>query len=362
MQKMIRYLGVLLAAQLLLAIAMSHTGPDLVARRPDTPLFDLAGRSIDRIVIDGPDRKQLVLARQGADWVLPGTGNFPADRSKVDQLLERLEGLKHGLAVATTSGARQRFKVSDKDFERRIRLAQGDSTLATLYFGTSPGLRQVHARSSDDSAVYTTQFGIYDAPVSAADWEDKGVLHTPRDTITSIALAGLTLQREPDAATAGKPQTDRPADKPQTPPATHWGASGLAEGETVNQAGANALAGQLAGLNIAAVLGREAKPDYGLDKPALTLTLTRDGGSTAEYRIGKHDKDFVLKSSTRPEYFRLVASVADDLVKAAGRDRLVQAATRQDTPPPQAAVKDHAGGATPAAPVQTTTTGQEKAP
>ena len=67
-----------------------------------------------------------------------------------------------------------------------MQLEQGDSTVATLYFGTSPGLRQVHARSKTDKAVYTTNFATYEAPVKAADWEDKHVLELPRDKISAI--------------------------------------------------------------------------------------------------------------------------------------------------------------------------------
>jgi hypothetical protein len=358
MQKMIRYLVVLLVAQLLLAVAMSYTGPSLATRPPNTPLFALTGHSVDRIVIDGPEHKQVVLAHKGAGWVLPGTGDFPADGTRVDAFLTRLEGLKHGLAVATSASAQQRFKVSAKDFERRVQLAQGKNTVATLYFGTSPGLRQVHARSQDDKAVYTTNFSTYEAPLKAADWEDKHVLALPSDKIAALTVGDLSLQRVPDAitvpaATPGKTASPAPAPTPTpgkvtaatpapvtgstTPPppapGTHWSATGLADGQVVNQGGVNALADQLARLEIGSVLGREASPAYGLDKPALDIRLTRAGGDKVEYRIGKQGNDFVLKTSSRPEYFRLPGTAADDLIKAAQHDRLVQAAPAPSAQP-----------------------------
>lgn len=377
MQKMIRYLVVLLAAQLLLAVAMSYTGPRLVTRPPDTPLFALAGHSVDRIVIDGPDHKQVVLAHKGGGWVLPGSGNFPADGTRVDDFLHRLEGLKHGLAVATSDSARTRFKVSAGDFERRVQLEQGDTRVATLYFGTSPGLRQVHARSKDDKAVYTTNFATYEAPIKASDWEDKHVLALPRDKITAITVAGLTLQRVPDAitapaarsgktasqppapaaaaapATAGTPPPAAPASSPAAP-GTHWNAAGLTEGQAVNQAGANTLAERLASLDIGSVLGTASKPGYGLDKPLLDIHLTREGGDKIEYRLGKQGNDFVLKASSRPEYFRLLPTTADDLIKAANQNKLVQAAPAAaaatppaaPVPPPAAAGKAPAPTAT----------------
>jgi hypothetical protein len=103
-------------------------------------------------------------------------------------------------------------------------------------------------------------------------------------------------------------------------------------------------------LRVGAELGTEAIPEYGLDKPALTLGVTRKGGEQLEYRLGPTGKegDAVLKSSARPEYFRVPGYTADALIKAAGRTQLVQAA-----PAPAAAAHAAAGqpaGSTPGSP------------
>ena len=324
MQKTIGILAVLLVAQLVLAVGMSFTGPSLTAQRPDTPLLALGDRSVDRLTIEGADNQQIVLTRQGEDWVLPETGNFPADSAKVDHLLEELKGLKRGLPVATTAGALQRFKVSDDAFERRVLLAQGDDTLATLYLGTSPGMRQVHARTADDEAVYVTKFGLYDAPLKPEDWENKSVLHIPRDDVEQLSLAQLTLSRTPDTGSGAAPE----AGDEQKADQANWTGEKLAEGETLNQANAEALVDKLAGLSIGGVLGDEAKPEYGLDAPALVLSVQRKDGELIEYRVGKRDKekDYVLKTSVRPEYFRLPNYTGDALITAAKREQLVAAA------------------------------------
>jgi len=321
MKKTIGMLAVLLVAQLLLAVGMSHTGPSLAVHHPDTPLLDLGDSNVDRITITAPDDQHVVLARQDDGWVLPGTGDFPADKSRVDRFLEELKGLKRGLAVATTKGAQQRFMVGNDAFERRVQLARGDETLATLYFGTSPGMRRVSVRTSEDDAVYTTEFGVYDAPAKAEDWEDKGVLKIPSAEIEAIGMADLMLQRLPAAPSTGDKNTQQPATRP-------WSSEGLAEGEVVKQAGADSLAQQLAGLTVGAVLGTEANPGYGLDQPALDIRVQREDGQTIEYRFGKREKanDYVLKASSRPEYFRLPGYTAEALIKAAARDQLVAVA------------------------------------
>jgi len=328
MEKTIRILSIVLVAQLLLALGMSLTGPNLVAAHPNTPLFTLGDRPVDHLTIEGPDGARVVLAKQGHGWVLPDNGGYPADRTQVDTLLSRLEGLQRGLPVATTRGALKRFKVSDERFERRVLLAHGDDTLATLYLGSSPGMHHVHARTGKDDAVYSVDFAVYEAPDKAADWEDKAVLQFPQDSLERIDVAGLTLHRVP-AAAVDKGADNSGANAKTRPASTaSWQVDGAGQGEVINPAGAGDLAGKLARLRIGAVLGTEAKPEYGLDKPALTLSVTRKGGEPLEYRLGPTGKEgyAVLKSSARPEYFRVPGYTADALIKAAARTQLVQAA------------------------------------
>jgi len=327
MEKTIRLLVILLAAQLLLAVGMSFTGPNLAAAHPNKPLFRLGGKPVDHLTIEGPDGASVVLAKQDKGWVLPDNGGFPADRTQVDTLLSRLEALKRGLPVATTSGALKRFKVSDERFERRVKLEHGDDLLATLYLGSSPDVHHVHARTGKDDAVYTVDFAVYEAPDKAGDWEDKSVLQFPEATLESIDVAGLALHRTPAAASADKGLDNSGSGGKPAGKAT-WQIDGLANGEIVNQGGAQDLAGKLARLRIGKVLGSEAKPDYGLDKPALMLSATRKDGGKLEYLLGPTGKDgyAVLKSSARPEYFRIPGYTADALIKAAGRAQLVQAA------------------------------------
>jgi hypothetical protein len=327
MEKTIRVLAVLLAAQLLLAAGMRFTGPDLAAAHPHTPLLALGDKPVDRLTIEGPEGARVVLAKQGSGWVLPEVGNFPVDHVQVDTLLSRLEGLRRGPPVATSASALKRFKVSDENFERRVMLAHGDDSLATVYLGSAPDMHHVNARTARDDVVYAVEFAAYEVPDKAADWEDKAILQVPQNDVASIEVAGLTLHPMPAApAVKGKPSS----------PAS-WQIEGLGTGEIVNQAGAKGLAMQLAQLRVGAVLGTEVKPDYGLDKPALTLNVTRQGGGKIDYQLGPTGKEgyAVLKSSARPEYFRIPGYTADALIKAAGRAQLVQAApaaTESKTP------------------------------
>ena len=321
MQKTIGILAALLIAQVVLAVGMSFTGPDLTAARPDTPLLGLGEHSVDRLIIEGPDNQQLALSRQGDGWVLPEKENFPADNARVDRLLTQLRELKHGLAVATTEGAQKRFKVSEDDFERYVALARDDEMLAELYLGTSPGMRRVHARTRDDDAVYAVNFGIHNVPARLDDWEDKSVLQIPRGEIEKIILGEFTLKAVPVNGQHGATSQNNSQNGVQTT----WSIDTRAEGEIVNQANAGALVGKIAELRIGSVLGSTAKPEYGLEHPELVIGLQQKGGQESEYHLGKHENgnDFVIKSTSRSEYFRLPNYTGQSLIEAASREKLV---------------------------------------
>jgi Domain of unknown function (DUF4340) len=347
-KKTISLLGALLVAQLLLAFGLSFTGPHLSARATDKPLLSLGGSQVDRITIEGPDQAKVVLAKVGTTWQLPEEGGFPADKARTESLLKTLEGLKEGMPVATTSDALARFKVADDRFERRVTLASGGKTLATLYFGTSPSMREIHARRSGQGDVYSVAFATYQVPAKAGDWEDKAVLQIPKEDIEAIDVAGLHITRVPPppapAPAAAKAATTvaanagaAPAASTTTatatgtvPPATaqpEWQAIGLAKGQALNTEAADKLADLLAELRIGSVLGKAANPAYGVDKPVLDVTLVEHGGRKIEYVLGKakDGKSYTLKASTRDEYFGMPAYTAEPLLDASKRDKLLAA-------------------------------------
>lgn len=313
MQKTIRLLAVLLAAQILLAVGMTLSARDLSAKPADKLLADVQADAIDRITLALSDGDTLELKRTADGWQLPQSADFPADKSKVDRLIERLTSLTAGLPVATTASAQKRFKVADDQFERRIALARGDKTLATLYVGNSPTMRQVYARQAGDEAIYTVDFATYDAPVKADDWRDKSLLQFAKDEIEAIRSGDLELRR-----VAG--ENDKGG--------WEWTLS-----EPLDPVAADKLAAKLAKLRIGSVLGSEEKPAYGLAKPVLTVSVARKGGETIEYRLGKRSEGdgYVLKTSKRPEYFDLPTHSAEELVKAAAKEAMVATAPADES-------------------------------
>ncbi len=325
MKRWIRWLSVLLAIQVVLAIGLQISSSRLSAAPvAGAPLLSSSTDGADHLTIEGPDGAKVELVRRAGTWQLPQEADFPADEGKIKQLLTHMASVKTGAAVSKTHSSLQRFKVADDNFERRVTLAAGKKILARIYLGDSPSPRQVHLRRDGKDAVYDVDLGTWQFPADPADWEDKAILHVPQRSIQSIEVDGLTLTHAAPtattAATVAKPAATQHADV--------WQAKGLRKGEELDSTAATTLAQRLSSLDIGSVLGRENRSDYGLARPALQFAITRDDGHRIEYRLGRMSKggDYVIKSSAHAEYFRIPAGTANELIDAARRDALVPAA------------------------------------
>lgn len=335
MDKTTKFLGGLLAAQLLLAVWAFSGGTDLSVHRPDQPLLAFDPAEVTDIKVAGPEETEVALKRVADGWLLADAWNVPAKDGKITQLLDRLRDLKTGLAVATTSGAKERFEVADDKFERRITLLKGDETIATLYLGTSPGLRKIHARKSDDDVVYSVAFAAYEAPDKADDWLDAGLLHFKQSELEAIELDDLTLTKtRPKESEQAGVETDN-----------GWTASGLAPGENLDQTKAGDLVRKLAQLDVRKVLGTEAKPDFQQDAPELRLKLRLSAAEPVSWTLSKPEQgeDYVLKSSQHPWYFGVAPWTAKPLLELAKQDAIVISPELSDKEQPDRETSDGNG-------------------
>ncbi|HPE59213.1 MAG TPA: DUF4340 domain-containing protein, partial [Thiolinea sp.] len=313
-------LAVLALLQLGLVAYTHLNGPQVASTSPTGRLLTFDRAQVDGLVIRGgaaageqaSGSNTVSLLRKDGQWQT--ADGFPASQGKVDSLLDKLSALQHGLAVGVSEDALRRFKVSGEDFERHVVLKKGDTELAGLYLGSGAGARQSHVRLPGTGAVYTADIGSYDVPDTEADWQDKEVLQVPDAQVKALKLAGLTLVKE-----AGGTDQDAAASR-----AVLWQADPLPDGKLVNQAAVNDNLSSLLNLRFTQVLGKEAKAEYGLDQPVLTLTLEREGGSR-EYTFSKlsTSDNYVLKVSDREEYFEVPAYVVTTLVENLTPDQLL---------------------------------------
>jgi len=302
-------------------------------------LLPLNAAEINELLLEDGAGRRLVLKKENDRWLLPEAGSFPADKVRVQELIERLAGMQRGWPEATTAEAASRFKVAPDRFERKLSLRKDGTTLGTVYFGTSPGLRKVYLRVDNDPEIQTLGLAQHELEVKVDNWIDTAILHLKPEQITRVELPGLHLERTQD----GLQPVDLKADE-----------------EEVVKERRDALVKRLTGLTVTALLGSERKPEYGLDDPALRYTVQLDGGVTIDCLFGQPPKaekaevndappsmgetSYVLKVSNQEQLFRVDGWQVEE-IKNATRAALVRAKAQKPLPgdmpvPPSPAVPE----------------------
>jgi hypothetical protein len=308
MERILGIIGVVLALVFVGAVVLTSYQSGERDAKKNVALFEIAPERVDRIRIEGPDGSETIILRSGAGWILPDLGDFPADAVRVKETLDRLLLARRVLAVGSGAEAQREYKVADDTFERRLTLSAGDSVLTTVYLGSPQGPRQSHARLAGDAEVYAIAFGLYDAEADAGAWIDRNLLQVPEAEIAAIEVNGLHIVH--DATRHGN---------------AAWQLDAAASDQQLDGDAAARLAGQITALRIEGIRDTEAEPDYGLDDPQLSLTVTRRDGTRIAYRLGQSalQQDWSLVSSMRPEHFRLSGYSAHRLIDATRRDVLL---------------------------------------
>ncbi len=312
MKRSMLYLSGLLLAQILLVITVTWSGSDYAAFEPREPLIAFKAIKIDKIMIAQEGGESVELEKHGEAWRIPDMANFPADADKVSGFLSKIFALKKGWPVATSTSAQDRFKVAEDIYERRISLTSGGSETFQIMLGSSPSFRRVHARTSNDDAIYSVMFATHEAPSRGDAWMDRNALTTPEDEIVSLSLADITLRRDKD----GKLEI-----------------ADLKEGEITKESALRKLIRAVARPAYDAIEGKGSVARDRLSKPDLQVSLERKDGTMVTLKYQKDDAGgaYLFTSSDNDYLFRVGESIVSDLVTTK-RQSLVQAKEQENKP------------------------------
>jgi len=166
----------ILLTQCLLVAALywPRTGPASGEAHP--PLVPFAPAAVDEIRIQDGQGNRALLRLAGERWILPELGGLPAASGRIEDLLHTLAGSRPDWPVADSAAARQRLQVADYRYQRRLEFLGDGASLGTLYLGTAPAFRSVHARAGGQDAIYSLQFNAFDAPAENDAWLDRALL------------------------------------------------------------------------------------------------------------------------------------------------------------------------------------------
>ena len=328
-QKIINVLIGVLAAQAVLAALLLMPADQAI-----DPLVTFDFGTVDHIRIAGDEDQdegpiEIFLGEGDLDtWTMPS--NLPVDASRIESLSGVFTSESATWPVASTSDAARRFEVTEDDFQRRIELLAGDDEVATLYLGTSPGFRRIHAREADSEKIYSIELATYDLPLDRDDWIDKSLIAAPA-SIDSIARPGQWKVELDSEGEWTLPNSTRAANSSEI-------SSMATRFETLRVMGIAEIAGK----------APERAPDLEFIVSAAGVDVRyafyrppedegeggegeEDGHSHLEEEFGTTTKDTLVKSSLREEYFRVSSFTVDQL------DKALEDLTEADSTPPQEA-------------------------
>lgn len=168
-------------------------------------LIDTGSDTIEQIQITDYQDNETTLRRAGERWLLPDLDNLPADPERVSALLDNLTGADPGWAVGHSLAARQRFQVADYHFRRKLVLSAQGREVATVFLGTSPSFRKIHARNAAADNIYAATLNLFELPASADKWLDPRLLQLRAPV--AIDADGYSLRRADGAWKLGSGAT-----------------------------------------------------------------------------------------------------------------------------------------------------------
>ncbi|WP_165954194.1 DUF4340 domain-containing protein [Seongchinamella unica] len=279
------FLGILLIAQLFLTLLLYRQDSAGAGDTDNQALVSSGAYVIDELTVEDANGNSVVLRRTGNLWQLPDLAGLPADPEKVAKVLQQLTDEDPGWTVAHTLAARQRFQVADYHFRRKVSLASLGQTIGTVYLGTSPGFRKVHARNERSDGIYSLDLNLYDLPLEAGKWLEPRLLQVRAPV--AITADGYSLQRRDG----------------------EWR---LGTGKAPDPRELQALLDALRNLQVLGVASQEQQEATTRSEATLVLDITSLAGSRKLefFRLGD---DHFAASSEYPHLFRISAYDFDQL-------------------------------------------------
>lgn len=176
MNRVIAPLLLVLVIQCFMVAAVYWPAPVGEGQTPMQRLATTSPEQVDEIRIGDEYDNEAVLQRAGERWLLPVLDGLPADNARVAQMLQGILPEDATWPVADSAAARQRFQVADYLYQRRITLLRRGAVLESIYLGTAPAFRKVHARNAAGGAIFTLTFNSFDAPAIDDAWLDRRLL------------------------------------------------------------------------------------------------------------------------------------------------------------------------------------------
>jgi hypothetical protein len=243
-----RVLAGLLAAQV--GLVAFTWWPDASSQVEAHALIEAKKESVSAITItgkpsEGTTEPPVRLVREGARWVVASNEGFPADSTKIDEMVDKLLAIKVGSPLSTTAASLDALKVGDKEFGKKVDIeAGGQVTSLVIGAGSSS---TIHVRRASDNDVYEGR-GLSEWSISstARSYWNTEYVQVPADSIGQFTLSrpDLTLKFV------------RVGDQ--------WTVEGLPEGAAADSTKIDAFIQKFTSVRVAEIAGKGDKPEFGV--------------------------------------------------------------------------------------------------
>lgn len=264
---------------------------------PSDLLAAFVPAEIDTILLNQRGEGKLVLKRAEVKWFLvPAAGQrVPADSALVEDLLIRIAGLKKGLAIATSKDAAARFEVGLENFGYHLQLFSGEEQQTELFFGTSAGLKKLHARVPGSNEIIIVPLGSHELTTRVGQWIDKNVLKIKKEEVAGITFDKFSLVRQDDGG---------------------WQVSDDAENTFVSPDEASRLAEKLCDLSVHDFLAEDEQNEAENNPVHLGFTMTTTDERSLDWRMRKDgENDYVISRSDLDYFYKVSAWQIEEIEK-----------------------------------------------
>lgn len=234
--------------------------------------------------------------KETTSWVIADRDRAPAKASESERLIESLKKITLNRVITRQPKRYAGLNVSDDAADLRVTVyGAGGAVLADVYVGEARDFSSIQLRKAGDDAVYgATGAALYDFGAEAQSVAEQEFLKLDLAKIVGFKVVNETGTYEAAKETPASQPTSRPESQPESAPAVAPAPYWITKGEKAEKLDLNKVETWLRGvaaLNLSEPVGRERKPEYGLDKPTATLVLRTDDGKETTVTIGAERKD-----------------------------------------------------------------------
>ena len=197
MKRWINILVGLLVLQVAIFALLSYQDySGLDTNKKAEPLLSVAYDKLDKVTIEGFDKKMVTLEKKNGKWLIPALFDFPVSEERLTGVVKRLVESQRSWPLGNTEAAAKQFEVTDEKFERKMTFYVAGKAEATLYLGNSPSFRKVYARVGKEDKSYSVEFSAFDAPVENKEWAEHHIYKLDRAKVAEFKGTDYVLIRQ----------------------------------------------------------------------------------------------------------------------------------------------------------------------